>query len=203
MMATSRRRDGFTLLEVLVVLVITSLVSVLIIQGFQQVLDLRFRYLRALDEQSATFMEHQWFSELCRSIVPDFSAGEHFFKGDEDEMSGLTLAPLNGYMGVPVFFTLSLERKDRVYNLMYEDELLEEPLVLASFDNDNVRFQYVTEEQRVVRHWPPMGQASNSLPENIMLNMRDRGEQFFWAARVDSRKIDWDDRLPVLMGATF
>lgn len=207
---TRRRARGFTLIEVLVVLLITAMVSTLLLQGFRQVLDLRVRYLTLSREQSTEFLKQHWFLSLCKGIVPDFSNGDYMFEGDREEFSGLTLSPLGSYVGRAVPFSLRLERDDEELVLYYEEgeeqsggSEQEEPLALARFRERSVQFAYVSEDLRTHRYWPPMGRASNSVPQNILLLFKDKDVDTFWAARVDSRKENWDERLPQHLGIGF
>lgn len=100
---------GFSLVEVLVVLLIVGLVSTILIQGMAQVFAARERLAPYIDRGEDAARLSLWFRQVAGGAVPDFKGGAHVFRGDGQGLSGLTLAPLGGRVGAPTVFSLTIE----------------------------------------------------------------------------------------------
>src|SRR5271155_4319690 len=91
---------GFTLMEILVVLVIASLVSGMLIVAFQQIMGLRLRLAAFLDGTDTPTLVAEWFRSSVDGLIIDPAEGAQPFAGDSHSLSGRTLAPLDGKAGV-------------------------------------------------------------------------------------------------------
>jgi prepilin-type N-terminal cleavage/methylation domain-containing protein len=83
-----RRRDataatGFTLVEMLVVLVIAALISGVLLSAFERVLDIRVRLAAFLDGVDAPTLVADWFRASVGGLVPDAKTGRDRFAGTE------------------------------------------------------------------------------------------------------------------------
>src|SRR3954471_16161054 len=101
--------SGFTLLETLVVLVITSLISVVLVQGFGLILAARTSVQTKLVDVDQAVLQRNLFLEPLRGILPDYPNRPHIFVGESRKLSGLTVRPLQERFGGPVAFTMSME----------------------------------------------------------------------------------------------
>jgi hypothetical protein len=157
-MTQRARTGGFTLLEALVVLVISGLVSVVLIQGFGLLLGVRTSVRDKIVAVDETVIEHSLFLEPLRGVVPDYPERPHLFVGDAQRLHGLTARPLQARAGTPVPFTLSISydaSSDRSTLTYQEDNV--EPLVVGSWEGRTGAFSYrdITGPWR--QAWPPEG----------------------------------------------
>ena len=97
----SGNADGFTLVELLVVLAITALISGVLLTALGRVLDIRLRIAEFLDGVEAPVLVADWFRSSVEGLVPDNPTGHDRFIGRSRKMTGLSLAPVNSPPGVP------------------------------------------------------------------------------------------------------
>ena len=100
---------GFTLMEMLVVLVITSLAAGLLMQASTQVLGLQARLNAQLDGLRGPALGADWLRQVVQGLQPDYSDGAHRFAGTARGFAGLTTNPLSGGYGGLEPFVLVLE----------------------------------------------------------------------------------------------
>lgn len=179
---------GFTLLEILVVLVLASLVTTLLMQGLSHVANLRLRFLSQLELQQNGELRSIWFHRLCSAITPDQPTGHYFFSGNTKELHGLTLAPLLGEAGVPTPLRLYLEEKDGRIHLFYK-ERDGAALEIGNWSAADGGFSYLDSGRQWQRQWPPdhMGDNSPQLPLAIMLRLTGPASPPVWCAHITGR----------------
>lgn len=162
-MAHRARTAGFTLLEALVVLVITGLVSVVLVQGFGLLLSARTSVQDKIVAVDETVIEHSLFLEPLRGVVPDYPERPHIFAGEAQRLSGLTARPLQARAGTPVPFTLAIsyDAGSDLSTLVYQEENAK-PFVVGSWPGKTGAFAYrdITGPWREA--WPPEGDAEAS-----------------------------------------
>src|SRR5438067_13335496 len=90
---SSTAAAGFTLVELLVVLVIAALISGVLLSGFERVLDIRLRLAAFLDGVDAPTLVADWFRASVGGLLPDAKTGHDRFAGNIRRMTGLSLAP--------------------------------------------------------------------------------------------------------------
>ena len=104
----SRLQRGFTLVEVLVVLVITALLSTLLLQALAQVSRLQARFGAQIEQSQGGAMRADWFRQLLQGLKPDYADGPQRFTGGSDRIEGLSSTGLSTTGGAPLLFTLEL-----------------------------------------------------------------------------------------------
>jgi general secretion pathway protein J len=162
---------GFTLLEVLVVLVITSLISVVLIQGFSLILGVRGSVQNRIVGLEQALLKQNLYQLPLRGILPDYPDRPHIFHGEPKSLRGLTISPLQSQLGSPVGFSMVLEYDSRrgKTELIYQEDGLE-PQVLGNFDSNDVAFQYSDRDGIWQDAWPPTDEAPQT-PWLIQLDM--------------------------------
>ncbi len=110
---TSRhnRQGGFSLLEVLVVLVIVGFVSAALVQALSQVLSVRTRLGPFIDRSEDTARVGEWYRRVISGVVPAPKDSIYVFRGTSNEIIGLTLSPLTGAVGMPTPFRMVIENE--------------------------------------------------------------------------------------------
>ena len=101
-------QGGFTLVEMLVVLVLTALVVGMVFEGLGRVADLRVRLARHLDGALDETITGSWFRSSVAALQTDLEGAPDAFRGGPQEMSGLTLKPIELPAGAPTAFAWRL-----------------------------------------------------------------------------------------------
>jgi len=175
---------GFTLLEMLVVLVLVGLISTLLLQGFSSVLHLRTGFLAQLEAaQRGTLQEH-WFRSTITAILTDYRNGEHIFKGEERQLSGLTIAALDQMTGMPSPFAWQLKYAGGTTTLLYQNHK-SEYWEIARWLGDQGRFRYMAVDGQWHTQWPPsFGLEPAQIPRAILLEGQRRQTPFTWIVKL-------------------
>lgn len=99
---------GFTLVEVLVVLVITSMVSALLFQVLAQVGRVQSRFGEQLAESQGGAMRAEWFRQVVQGLQPVEADDPQRFDGQPRRWVGLTRTGLQALPGAPQFVALEI-----------------------------------------------------------------------------------------------
>lgn len=99
---------GFTLVEVLVVLVITALVSTLLFQALAQVYRLQERFGEQLAQSRTGAMRVDWYRQVLQGLQTDYADGKQRFAGQALRLEGLSATPLMESGGAPQWLTLEV-----------------------------------------------------------------------------------------------
>ena len=154
---SARHQNGFSVLEVLVVLVIIGLVVATMIPSISQLLDARVRLAPFLDQAEESAQVGDWYRQVVGGVVADYSNGAHKFKGDAGRISGLTAMAFGGGIGAPTPFELGLEDRNGRVALTVRTEA-REAVDLLTWAKDapgaeSARFWYF-DGDRWVDRWP-------------------------------------------------
>ncbi|MFL2770092.1 MAG: type II secretion system protein J [Rhodospirillaceae bacterium] len=161
---------GFTLLEVVVVLMISGLISVILMQGLSLVLESRLRVAGAIDNLSRTGIQASIMTSPLRGLLPDYADGPDVFFGDKQRIRGLTLTPLQGTAGAPTGFGMILD-----YNVVDNDTVLTyyergyDPLVIARWEGNQGAFSYRGRTGDWAEAWPPDRINFKQTPRSVMV----------------------------------
>lgn len=90
---------GFTLLEMLVVLIITSLAAGLLMEASTHVLGLQQRLNAQLERLRGPALSADWLRQVVQGLQPDYDDGAHRFTGTARGFAGLTTNALSGAYG--------------------------------------------------------------------------------------------------------
>ncbi len=182
-----RQTLGFTLIEMLVVLVLLGIITTLLIEGFTYVIRLRSRVLAHVEEITVRKMEENWVRSLCGGLTPDFKGEKHVFIGQRSYLSGLTLAPLKSNPGVPTPFTLQFRQEDGEIFLDYREwdgEIWE----IAHWKGTEAGFAYADKSGQWGKQWPvPKVQKMSQLPEGVVLEVDDMSGKLTWLIPITGR----------------
>jgi prepilin-type N-terminal cleavage/methylation domain-containing protein len=150
-----QRARGFTLLEVITVLIIASLLSVVLMQGLSLVLNLRTSLGAFLFDLDKKILARNRLIEPLRGIVPDFTEGNYVFKGNTQQLSGLTINPLFARAGRPTPFTLSVsvDARSDTASFFYTENT-SDPVLIAILPSDEVRFKFMGGSGLWSDEWP-------------------------------------------------
>lgn len=173
MKPTRRVASGFTLIEVLVVLVITSLITTMLFQALSQMFRIQSSLAAQTLRNTDVALRENWFRLIGQGLYPDARLGPDEFKGEERNLHGLTLFPLNAPPGAPTPFSLTIEyagAADRS-SVIYKSG--DKSMTLASWQGRSGRFWYEDEAGLRYEQWPPPLGMSTELPNVVLLQMQD------------------------------
>ncbi len=168
---------GFTLLEALVVMMITALVSAVLVQGFGLLLGARVAVQDKLVLVNESILEQSLILEPLRGVVPDYPERPHVFVGEAQRLHGITIRPLQARTGTPVPFTLTMSydaRTDRT-SLTYQ-ETNTDPLVVGTWPGRTGAFAYRDLTGDWNESWPPKDKLD--VPQTPWLIRLERGAGF-------------------------
>ncbi len=147
---------GFTLLEALVVLVITSLISVVLIQGFGLILSARTSVENKLVDLDQAVLQNNLLLEPLRGIIPDYPERPSVFAGTQRSLQGLTIRPLRGRTGTPVGIKLSLDYDSgRNETTLTYQETNTDPKIVGRWEGSRGAFSYRDRTGEWNDVWPP------------------------------------------------
>lgn len=181
---------GFTLLEMLVVLVLVGLLSTLLLQGFFYILHLRAGLLVQLSDLQYGALQEHWFRSTIAATVADYSDGKNIFRGNEHEFSGLTMAPLEASIGMLAPYAWELQSQEGRTTLRYrkgEGDYWE----VATWLGERGSFRYMDTNGKWYNQWPPQFFSSNipaQLPTIILLQGQRRQTPITWIVPVMGNK---------------
>jgi prepilin-type N-terminal cleavage/methylation domain-containing protein len=195
-MTKSPREQGFTLIEIIVVIVLFSLITTLSIQGIGYVLGQRARMAQFQQNMVTTTLRHQWFIEAIGglSVPPEDEA--YVFTGSAHEFHGFSIAPLINpeLPGTDISWKISTVRglRSLVYYQANTENINAEIPVVNGIAGE-AYFRYLDETGIFHSQWPPAARSanrsrSNTLPEAISLYMGSGSEEISWLARIANAK---------------
>lgn len=160
---TPRPVRGFTLMEVLVVLVIAALLMTMLFQSLQ----IFRRAQERINAQSVAAWQQRlagrWYDTSVSGLFP---ASDRRFVGDERHWQGYSLQPVEGIPGAPVWIEWSLADAASGSVLRYRSPPRAE---LAFARPGRWRFVYVDADGTRYRQWPPSKGLHAQLPAAIGL----------------------------------
>lgn len=177
------RARGFTLLEMLVVMLVAGMALTLTTQALGQYQRAHVRALANERSGRELRLAEAWFSDAVRGLYPagtdaasrqqiafGKASGTSPFKGDADRFSGTTLAPVFAGQGVPVDQTWQLVTgPDDMPRLRVDEETrtVDLPLPRAG----GAEFQYMDTDGKWHPQWPPALGQWPQLPDAIVLSL--------------------------------
>jgi general secretion pathway protein J len=182
---------GFTLLEMLVVLVLVGLLSTLLLQGFFYILHLRAGLLVQLSDLQYGSLQEHWFRSTTAATVADYGDGKSIFRGNEHEFSGLTIAPLEASIGVLAPYAWELQYKEGMTTLRYrkgDGDYWE----VATWLGEHGSFRYMDTSGKWYNQWPPQFFSNNipaQLPAIILLQGQRRQTPTTWIVQLTGNKL--------------
>lgn len=169
-------QSGFTLIEVLVVLIIVGMTSGVLFQALERAYRLQDRFGVELFNVQQGQMAADWYRQTVQGLHPDYPDGRNVFQGKDREFSGLTGNPLSDGYGAPtpISWKIRSDQQNGTTELVYLEGKQETPIL--TWRGNQARFIYLDEQQTPHDSWPPPLGLSTQLPKQIQLVVKDAGE---------------------------
>jgi len=146
---------GFTLVEMLVVLLIVGMAGSLLFEGAAQVMNIQARFGSQLASLRDEALRADWLRQLVEGLQPDYAEGKQVFKGSPRGMSGLTTNPLSaGYGGLAGFALVLQQDTARAETVLRYGADKDAPEILR-WAGDQGRFIYSDYKGELHEAWPP------------------------------------------------
>jgi general secretion pathway protein J len=180
--AEPRTQTGFTLVEMLVVLLMVGMVSGLLFDGAAQLMAMQARLERQLTRLRGEALRADWLRQVVQGLQPDYADGKQIFKGSPRGFSGLTTNPLSASYGAlqPFAVTLTHEAADDSMRLSYGSG--SKATVLMSWPGGRGRLSYMDDLGKTHEAWPPRLGLWPQLPRAITLEGERDGAPWLIAA---------------------
>jgi|GEM_PF-4987976 len=164
---------GLTLVEMLVSLVITALITTLIMQGMSYLWRLQSHYNQVMINASQRDMHAAWWRQSVGGIIATRSDNANRFTGNGRQFSGLSLDVPGQRPGMPGAVHWQIVSQQN------HDELVGNGLHILQLPSGS-RFVYLDGARKAHAHWPPKASAP-PLPHVILIK---KNNAVVWAALV-------------------
>ncbi len=180
------QQKGFTLMELLVVLILISLLMTTLMQGLGYFLKLKERGSSLVLMQQKNQMQEYWFKTLIQGLTPYQSFTKKKFKGSKTQLTGQTLTTLTSTPASIEDITLKLEQASGTVKLIYTAEKY--TWVLGEWISNQVYFSYQDEQGDMHELWPPKDSDDTiQLPALVKLHVTAPLGNIDWFVSVAGR----------------
>jgi len=171
-----RHQTGFTLVEVLVVLIIVAMVSGVLFEALERAYRLQDRFGAEIFKVQQGQMALDWYRQTVQGLYPDQANGQNIFYGKEQEFSGLSSSPLGDEYGTlsPITWKIRNNRTNNTGELIYIQDKQETSILI--WRSKNSHFVYLDEQQTSHQTWPPPLGKFPQLPSQIQLVAEDSND---------------------------
>ncbi len=153
--SSSCNNRGFTIIELLVVLLITSAISGILLQSLQQVMHLHERFGKVLIDGKYELLHRDWLLQLVSGLAPDETGGLYIFKGEEKSLSGLSFAMPGKLPGVLSPFKLEAiyQASDDQSYLYWIDVNKNNKMPILKWKGNKSKFIYIDDAGEAFNEW--------------------------------------------------
>lgn len=146
-----RKDSGFTLVELLVVLVLMATVMGLFLDPIARVYDLKARLRAFIDQAPDTLLPPLWFQKTVKGLF----VGEEKFEGTADRFAGETIVSFDAEPGVPMPFSWEIAHNtDTGLSSLTYITASDEPRLVLEWQGESGAFSYFDPEaQKWVDEW--------------------------------------------------
>lgn len=178
-------------MEVLVVMVLITMITSLLIQGFSYMLQARQRLTVHLRSDQIHRLQSHWIHSLISGLAPAPDSDPPPFSGTATQMKGLSISTLTAPMGVPRHFSLSITEDETWQLLVYEqtpDSAQKTAWPLGRWKSDSSGFSYLDRTGIWHDKWPLDNPTGYQLPTAIRIMVPRRSRDLQWIVSIPGRR---------------
>lgn len=167
----SFNNKGFTLLEILVVLILLSLILTMVFQIFSFILNINERSAQLQIKQKQQQLQISWFRKSSSALHPDNIDYPTPFIGNRSEFKGISLAALDKPIGVPTIIKWKIINYHNKNILRYYfNENKDVFWDIMIWEKGEGKFLYKASNNRWYETWPPnkFGKEEKQLPNALL-----------------------------------
>lgn len=172
---SAMRQQGFTLVEMLVVLLIVGLAGGILFDGAAQVMGMQDRLNGQLERLRGEGLRADWLRQVVQGLQPDYADGKQVFKGSPRGFSGLTTNPLSGSYGALQPFELTLAHDAARDRMLLRYGAGKDAPVILYWPGDRGRLRYLDNRGEAHEDWPPPLGLWPQLPSAIEIEGEQNG----------------------------
>lgn len=180
MITDSRRQNGLTLLEMMVVLMIAAMAITL---GFQSLGQWRKANAAISSIGGATqqvSLTEAWLKSSLRSIIP---VQEQPFEGGPDEIVAIAIQPVLSHQGGASQISWKIRNIGNTLQLVLDEDGKSTELALPRASK--ATFSYLDGDGKLYSQWPPKLGLHDHLPAAIVLTQEQpAGPTLLWASAI-------------------
>lgn len=191
------RNRGFTLLEVLVVLMLLAIVSGALFEGLSFTLRIRQGLLAQMDRQRSGVLQSFWIRSVISGTQPVSLPRKGNFVGKSSSISGTSNGTLGGIPGAPGIYSLELKKENNVLALWYSDQYGSR-FPLGQWEGGEGKFIFVS-QFKTFNQWPPKSLINEykQIPDSIILQIVQAGQGHSWVSALSGRREPKDTVLQI------
>ncbi len=174
--ARHKHQNGFTLIEVLVVLILFGMIGSILFQALERAYRLQDRFGLELFNVQQGQMATDWYRQTVQGLLPDYPNGKSIFRGTALEFSGLSTNPLSSDTGspTPISWKVRINPQLGTTELVYVEGQRE--TTILHWASNGARFLYLDDKLAAHDEWPPPLGIANQLPHQIQLEIAATNE---------------------------
>lgn len=159
---------GLTLLEMLVVLVLTAMLAGLLVQSLGFFLA-KYDAVRRLQSRSLEqTVQQRWFVASVQNILPIENPNRRF-EGDSSQFRATTLAPLGAESGTPSLISWAISQEENGAPEVRYSEGTASSWLIAVSRAETLSFQYADKSGGWHDRWPIAGNRAGQIPAMIRM----------------------------------
>ena len=186
--------QGFSLLEVIVVLLIFSFVSVLTLDASSHLAGVFNRLELVRQEVARERFSTQWLRSVVKSSVAvDGQDLPHIFVGTNRRLKGTTMQPIFGEAGELAPFFLELISAESQTHFEYQQPGFERIKLFSRYED--LVFTYINQRGVKFNRWPPEDGLMGVLPKLVTI---ESDEGLFIKIYIEQRRMPVRDLRDVL-----
>lgn len=165
-------QGGFTLIEVLIALAITSMVVSVLMASVFYGSKVQSGIRQELIEREQSLRSKAWFTEILGSCLPADSASGAAFAGGAQEVSCDSLMPLQGRAFLPaqrIRLSLRAGPANNTQLVYRQAGVADTEQVIAELPYPSAAFSYVGSNGKEVAKWPVAFNDPETLPRRVRL----------------------------------